>query len=60
MTDDYNCLKCEITFEYQKPYGETFPEHPVCPHCNENNTKRIYLNKHAMVPDHMRSVNARK
>ncbi len=42
MLADYSCKKCKIQFEYRKNIGESFPETPKCPLCNETQTSRIW------------------
>ena len=57
ITDDYLCLNCNEVFEYEKPYGEVFPQNPECPLCHFTTTKRKIGGHSIIIPDHMRSVN---
>ena len=57
LRDDYECLKCEKIFEYEKPYGEDFPQSPKCPHCGNKKTKRKITTRGLVIPDYMRSIN---
>jgi NAD-dependent SIR2 family protein deacetylase len=59
MLDEYYCNDCKEIFPYNKPYGETFPENPKCPKCENTNTKRNILNKRLVVPNDFKSVNQR-
>jgi hypothetical protein len=41
MFIDYQCKKCETTFEYHKPYGIPIPETVPCVSC-EGEAKRLW------------------
>jgi len=40
LVDDYFCEKCDLTFEYIKPYMAPWPENPECPECRGTTTRR--------------------
>lgn len=46
---DYKCTKCGSIFEYDKPYGVSFPEEIECKECGHP-SKRIFKVGYTMVP----------
>lgn len=42
MRADYHCASCDTIFEFKKEYGQDFPKHPECPHCQSIKTERSY------------------